>query len=171
MGSRNPRLFQLLASLTNKRNFIDIIIIGGNVTSCPLEIKFRLKLSFPTCMVAILLTEEVGFKTLSNDSSIYLEMRSKASERMVFIYFFYKKNMVVNWRWDLLLVLGFFKTSKMSKGINSYISIICSCSKYHQFSIHYPYYVNSLYFPFTIHIKFGVYQVWPAIKFDKFFLV
>jgi len=46
LGDRNTRFSQLSASLTNRRKFIDTIVIRENVISSPLDIKFQVEAFF-----------------------------------------------------------------------------------------------------------------------------
>jgi hypothetical protein len=43
---RNTRFFELSASLTNRRKFIDTVVIRENVISSPLDIKFQVEAFF-----------------------------------------------------------------------------------------------------------------------------
>lgn len=76
-GDRNIRFFQLSAFLTNKRNFIDTKVIGGNGISSPLEIKFQATTFISDQYKSIIIDRSyvkgIRFKILSNDSLTWLQ--------------------------------------------------------------------------------------------------
>lgn len=152
MGDRNTRFFQLSASLTNKRKFIDTIVTRKNVISGPSNIKFQVEDFFFNLYGSNIVDrpyiEGMRFKTLNNDYSSCLERYitleeindeiwscdgSKAPRPygFNFILYIYKYK-----AWPLigeeifLLVSESFKTSTMPKGINNaYITLIPEIKK------------------------------------------